>query len=72
MRAYYQDVIVGFDDNGGEKLNKKIKFMIVFNSMIHKDLTLFYLIKVKFLLNRLNLFFGRMNLISNFAAPKGT
>jgi hypothetical protein len=48
-----------------------MKFLIVFNSMIYKYLTLFCLIKIKFLLNRLNLFFGRMNLISNFAARKG-
>jgi len=40
--------------------------------MISKDLTLFCLIKVKFLLNRLTLFFAGMNLISNFAASKGT
>ena len=37
-----------------------------------KYLTAFCLINVKFLLNRLTLFFAGMNLISNFAASKGT
>ena len=39
--------------------------------MIPKYLTLFYLVKVNFLLNILGLLFARMNLIPNFAASKG-
>jgi len=47
-------------------------FFIAVNRMSHKYLTVFYLVNVKFLLNRLTLFFAGMNLISNFAASKGT
>ncbi|NII82220.1 hypothetical protein FHT21_001265 [Pedobacter sp. SG908] len=44
---------------------------MVLNHMNYKYLTVFYFVNVKFLLNRLPLFFARMNLIPNFAASKG-
>jgi len=42
------------------------------SSLMFNYLAAVCLIKVKFLLNRLTLFFAGMDLISNFAASKGT
>jgi len=51
---------------------KKDIFFMMLNLMNPKYLTVICLVNVKFLLNRLILFFAGMNLISNFAASKGT
>jgi hypothetical protein len=54
------------------KRKKKDIFLIILNRMKSKYLTAFCLVNVKFLLNISTLFFAGMNLISNFAASKGT